>query len=52
MFFKNSRKSTSALLALSIGLSIVSSDLALAKTKKPTQAQIDAAKKEEAAKAA
>jgi len=52
MFFKNSRKSTSALLALSIGLSIVSSDLALAKTKKPTQAQIDAAKKEEEAKAA
>ena len=52
MFFKNSRKSTSALLALSIGLSIVSSDLALAKTKKPTQAQIDAAKQEEEAKAA
>ena len=52
MFFNRSRKSTSALLALSIGLSIVSSDLALAKTKKPTQAQIDAAKKEEDAKAA
>ena len=52
MFFNRSRKSTSALLALSIGLSIVSSDLALAKTKKPTQAQIDAAKKEEEAKAA
>jgi cell wall-associated NlpC family hydrolase len=51
MFFNKSRKSTSALLALSIGLSIVSTDLALAKTKKPTQAQIDAAKKEEAAKA-
>jgi cell wall-associated NlpC family hydrolase len=52
MFLSKSRKSTSALLALSIGLSIVSSDLALAKTKKPTQAQIDAAKKEEEAKAA
>ena len=52
MFFNRSRKSTSALLALSIGLSIVSSDLALAKTKKPTQAQIDAAKQEEEAKAA
>ena len=52
MFFNKSRKSTSALIALSIGLSIVSSDLALAKTKKPTQAQIDAAKKEEEAKAA
>jgi len=52
MFFNRSRKSTSALIALSIGLSIVSSDLALAKTKKPTQAQIDAAKKEEEAKAA
>jgi len=52
MFFNGSRKSTSALLALSIGLSIVSSDLALAKTKKPTQAQIDAAKQEEEAKAA
>jgi hypothetical protein len=52
MFFSKSRKSTSALLALAIGLSIVSSDLALAKTPKPTQAQIDAAKKEEEAKAA
>lgn len=52
MFFSKSRKSTGALLALAIGLSIVSSDLALAKTPKPTQAQIDAAKKEEEAKAA
>ncbi len=51
MFFRSFRRTTSALLAFSIGISVVSSDLALAKTPKPTKAQIDAAKKEEAAKA-
>ena len=51
MFFRRFRRTTSALLAFSIGISVVSSDLALAKTPKPTKAQIDAAKKEEAAKA-
>ena len=52
MFFSKSRKSMGALLALSIGLSIVTSDLAIGKTPKPTKAQIKAAKEEEASKAA
>ena len=64
MFFsksRNSRKSTGVLLALSIGLSVLSADFAVSnppstskpsKPPKPTKAQIKAAKKEEAAKAA
>ena len=64
MFFsksRNSQKSTGVLLALSIGLSVFSADLATSnppstpkpsKPPKPTKAQIEAAKKEEAAKAA
>ena len=51
MFFNKSKKSASALVALSISLSVFSADISLAKTPKPTKAQIDAAKKEEAAKA-
>ena len=47
-----SRKITSAVLALAFSLTTISTDLVSAKTPKPTQAQIDAAKKEEAAKAA
>ena len=64
MFFsksRSSRKSTGALLALSIGLSIFSADIAISnppstpkpsKPPKPTKAQIDAAKKIEDEKAA
>jgi cell wall-associated NlpC family hydrolase len=46
-----SRKITSAFLALAFSITSINGDLAFAKTPKPTQAQIDAAKKEEAAKA-
>jgi cell wall-associated NlpC family hydrolase len=46
-----SRKITSAFLALAFTITSINDDLALAKTPKPTQAQIDAAKNEEAAKA-
>ena len=47
-----SRKITSVFLALAFSFTTLNADLVLAKTPKPTQAQIDAAKKEEAAKAA
>jgi len=47
-----SRKITSAILVLSFSIKTINADLVSAKTPKPTQAQIDAAKKEEAAKAA
>ncbi len=47
-----SRKITSAFLALAFSITTLNADFADAKTPKPTQAQIDAAKKEEAAKAA
>jgi len=47
-----SKKITSALIVLGISLSTFSADVSLAKTPKPTKAQIDAAKKEEEAKAA
>jgi cell wall-associated NlpC family hydrolase len=47
-----SRKITSAILVLAFSITTINADLVSAKTPKPTQAQIDAAKKEEAAKAA
>jgi len=47
-----SRKITSAFLMLAFSLTTVNADLVSAKTPKPTQAQIDAAKQEEAVKAA
>ena len=47
-----SRKITSAFLVLAFSLTTVNADLVSAKTPKPTQAQIDAAKQEEAVKAA
>jgi len=47
-----SKKITSVFLALAFSFTTLNADLVLAKTPKPTQAQIDAAKKEEAAKAA
>lgn len=47
-----SRKITSALLVLAFSFTTLNVDQVSAKTPKPTQAQIDAAKKEEAAKAA
>jgi len=46
-----SRKITSVFLALAFSITSINGDLVFAKTPKPTQAQIDAAKKEEAAKA-
>ena len=47
-----SRKITSAILVLAFSITTINADLVIAKTPKPTQAQIDAAKKEEEAKAA
>ena len=47
-----SRKITSAFLVLAFSITTLNAEFAIAKTPKPTQAQIDAAKKEEAAKAA
>lgn len=47
-----SRKITSVFLVLVFSFTTLNADLVSAKTPKPTQAQIDAAKKEEAAKAA
>jgi len=47
-----SRKITSAILALAFCVTTINADLVSAKTPKPTQAQIDAAKKEEEVKAA
>ena len=50
MFFASSRKSMSAVIAISIALSVFASDVALSKTPKPTKAQIKAAKAVEDAK--
>ena len=47
-----SRKITSAFVALAFSITAINADDVSAKPPKPTQAQIDAAKKEEAAKAA
>ena len=47
-----SRKITSAILLLAFSVTTINADLVSAKTPKPTQAQIDAAKKEEEVKAA
>lgn len=50
---KKNRFATAAIAAsLTLGLTLPAGDSSFAKTPKPTQAQIDAAKKEEAAKAA
>ena len=49
---KRRHKAVSALVALSLLTTTLTSELAFAKTPKPTQAQIDAAKAVEAAKAA